>query len=94
MITTILTNAIVTAYIATGNPCADGHYPTVGTTIALPRIYPLGSKVIIGSHVYIGQDRLNKRWPSNRFDLFFPDLKSAKAWGIHKNMRVTIITEK
>ena len=67
---TILTNAIVTAYVATGNPCADGSQPRAGITIAIPRRFALDSKVIVDEHEYIGMDRTAKRF-DGRFDLFF-----------------------
>ena len=88
---TVLTNAIVTAYIATGNPCADRKMPRVGITCAVPRGFPLGCKVIIAGHEYIGQDRTAKKY-DGRFDIFFPDKKSAMEFGLqHKT--ITVITK-
>lgn len=46
----------LTAYIATGNPCASGVYPTVGRTVACNSI-PLGTTVYIeGYGTYVVED--------------------------------------
>lgn len=46
----------LTAYIATGNPCASGVYPTAGRTIACNSI-PLGTTVYIeGYGTYVVED--------------------------------------
>jgi 3D (Asp-Asp-Asp) domain-containing protein len=89
MTTNILT-AIVTAYVATGQPCADGKYPKVNQTIALPRAYPLGSTVIIQGRRYLGQDRTARRF-NGRFDIFVADRTTALNWGRRK-LTVTVIT--
>ncbi len=87
----ILTNAIVTAYVATGNPCADGHMPQVGITCAVPRNLPLGCRVIIEGHEYVGQDRTAKKF-DGRFDLFFAGRAEAIKFGRQKK-NVTVITK-
>ena len=88
MSTNIIT-ALVTAYVATGRPCANGKMPTSGTC-ALPRQFPLGSKVIVGGHTFHGDDRTALRY-NGRIDLFVDSKKHALEWGIHR-MTVTIIT--
>ena len=46
----------LTAYIATGNPCASGVYPTVGRTVACNSI-PLGTTIYIeGYGTYVVED--------------------------------------
>lgn len=46
----------LTAYIATGNPCSSGVYPTVGRTVACNSI-PLGTTVYIeGYGTYVVED--------------------------------------
>lgn len=46
----------LTAYIATGNPCASGVYPTVGRTVACNSI-PMGTTVYIeGYGTYVVED--------------------------------------
>ena len=94
MITNIIT-AIVTAYIATGNPCANGKMPRVGITCASSdRTIPLGSKLVMDGKMFIIEDRTNKRFSKEeRFDLFFPNRKSAIEWG-KQTKRVQIITQK
>ena len=66
---TIITNATCTFYLATGNPCANGHFPTTGYTIAAPRCIPLGTKVSINGHNYTVEDRTNIRY-DGRWDIF------------------------
>jgi 3D (Asp-Asp-Asp) domain-containing protein len=79
MITNILT-AVVTAYVWTGQPCADMHWPTAGLTVALPRRFPLGSIVEINGHRYIGHDRTHYRF-DGRFDIFMASRQAAKQHG-------------
>lgn len=90
MITNILT-AVVTSYLATGHPCADGHYPLSHHTIALPRCFPLGSEVIINGQYYLGEDRTNKRF-DGRFDIFVDSKYTALNWG-KQTLCVTVITK-
>lgn len=95
-----LTNAVVTAYCACQICCgrnakgidASGHKPIEGITIAIPRRFPLGSRVIIEGHEYIGSDRLSKRFNS-RFDIYFKSHSDAVRFG-KQTKRVTVITPK
>lgn len=82
--------AIVTAYIATGHPCADGHMPVAGVTIAAPRNIPLGSHVVVNGHEYLVEDRTAKRF-DGRFDIFMARKTDALNWGRRK-LSVTILT--
>jgi 3D (Asp-Asp-Asp) domain-containing protein len=79
MLTNILT-AVVTAYIATGHPTASGKMPISGHTIALPRQFPLGSKVEINGHWFVGEDRTARRF-DGRFDIFMASRDAAIQWG-------------
>lgn len=88
MTTNILT-AIVTAYISTGHPCANGHYPKCSYTVAIPRSYPLGTKVQIDGKWYVGGDRTNKRF-DGRFDIFVASKEEAILFG-KQTKQVTII---
>ena len=88
MITNIIT-AYVTAYIATGNPCANGHFPSVHHTIAIPRSYPLNCQVIIDGKRYLGEDRTAIKY-NGRFDIFVSSKQEALIWG-KKVKQVTVI---
>lgn len=66
--------AIVTAYTYTGNSCANTHYPIINKTIAAPRSIPLGSIVIVGTNIFIVEDRTNKKY-DGRFDIFMGSKK-------------------
>lgn len=97
MTTNILT-AILTAYCACRTCCgpnaagitASGTRPVAGRTVAIPRAYPLGSRVVIGGHTYVGEDRTARRY-DGRIDIFFPTHAAARRFGIRTNT-VTIIT--
>ena len=97
---THLTNFVVTAYCACKICCgehtsgldATGHKPIDGITVALPRRFPLGSKVIIDGHEYVGSDRLAKRF-DNRIDIYFQSHNDALRFG-KKHKSVTIKTNK
>jgi 3D (Asp-Asp-Asp) domain-containing protein len=47
----------------------------------------------VGSHNYIVQDRLAKRYDS-RFDIYFNKHSDAKKFGIRTNQTVTIVRNK
>jgi len=87
--TTNIINAIVTAYVATGNLDASGHIPKVGITCAGPRNIPLYTKVYI-EHVgwRLVTDRINKRF-NGRFDIFVADKSTALKFG-KQTLKVTI----
>ncbi len=93
MTTNILT-AVVTAYVATGHPVAwnqpSAHLPSVGTTVAIPRRFPLGSVVQIDGHTYIGEDRTAKKF-DGRFDVFMSTRDAALSFG-KQTKQVIIIT--
>ena len=71
----------VTAYAATGNACANGNYPSVGTTIAHNSL-PFGTRVYIeGVGERVVEDRgpayLGEEW----CDLYLGDTASCIQWG-------------
>ena len=87
--TTNIITAVVTAYLWTGHPCSDGHYPVVGKTIAVPRAVPLGSTVIIEGRKYLAEDHTAKKY-DGRFDIYMGnDRTKALNWG-KQTLTVTI----
>lgn len=90
--TSVITNAVLTAYCACATCCgtqnakkgitAAGTRPIQGITIAASRKIPLGSKVQIGQQTFIVQDRLARKYDS-RFDLYFTRHEDAKRFGKH-----------
>lgn len=71
----------VTAYAATGNACANGNYPSIGTTIAHNSL-PFGTRVYIeGVGERVVEDRgpayLGDEW----CDLYLGDTGSCVQWG-------------
>ncbi|HUD73750.1 MAG TPA: 3D domain-containing protein [Terracidiphilus sp.] len=89
--TTNILIAFVTAYVATGHPAANGHQPQTQHTVALPRQFPLGSKVQIDGHWYVGEDRTAKKY-DGRFDIFMATRDAALQWG-KRRMQVTVVTK-
>jgi len=109
MTTNILT-AIVSAYCACTICCgsnakgitASGNKPIEGLTVAIPRRYPLGSRVFlqeIPEHrntgnsrrdYYLGLDRTASKY-DGRVDVYFKNHLQAKKFGIKTN-KVIIIT--
>lgn len=99
----MLTNTVVatiTAYCAcikccgpnANNITANGKTPKPNHTIAASRRFPFGSIVQVEGRTYVVEDRLAKRFDS-RFDIFFSRHKDAQAFGIKRNVSVTIITK-
>lgn len=87
-----LTNAIITAYCACRICCgpnaaglaANNKPPIQGVTVAGPRAYPLGTKVVIGTNTYVLQDRTAKRF-DGRWDIYFNSHADAKRFGKQTN---------
>ena len=71
----------ITAYAATGWPCANGAYPTVGYTIAHNSL-PFGTKVYIeGVGVRVVEDR-GPTWLGDEWcDLYLGDYWPCVEWG-------------
>lgn len=69
----------LTAYAWTGNPCANGNYPTCGYTVACNSL-PLGTKVYIeGYGDYIVEDRGGM--PNNVIDVYMGDHNTCVQFG-------------
>lgn len=78
---TLITNLIVTAYLATGHLDASGHKPIRGVTCAASRRYPFGTTIEVDGRKWVVTDRLNRRF-DDRVDLFYGnDRKSALQFG-------------
>ena len=90
MITNLVVNAICTYYIATGNPCANTHYPKARYTIAAPRNIPLGSIAIIDGKSYVCEDRTNIKY-NGRFDIFISGTREQALQLGRQTNNVTII---
>lgn len=76
-----LGNWRITAYAATGSPCANGSYPQTGYTIACNSL-DFGTRVYI---VGVGERTVEDRGPSSLgsewIDLYLGDSSSCYAWG-------------
>lgn len=72
----------MTAYEWTGNPCANGRYPTEGYTVACNSL-PLGTTVYIEGVGYrVVEDRGADWHGSNWMDLYLGDVDSCYEWGV------------
>lgn len=72
----------MTAYEWTGNPCANGNYPTEGYTIACNSL-PLGTEVYIEGVGYRVVEDRGAEWHSdNWMDLYLGDVDACYEWGI------------
>ena len=70
------------AYEWTGNPCANGNYPTEGYTIACNSL-PLGTEVYIEGLGYRVVEDRGAEWHSdNWMDLYLGDVASCYEWGV------------
>ena len=69
----------LTAYIATGNPCASGVYPTVNHTVACNSL-PMGTKIYIeGLGEFVVED--TGGMSGGVIDIFVPDYGAAVQFG-------------
>jgi len=72
----------MTAYEWTGNPCANGNYPTCGYTVACNSL-PLGTQVYIeGYGYYVVEDRGASWHGDNWMDMYLGDVSACYQWGI------------
>jgi 3D (Asp-Asp-Asp) domain-containing protein len=86
----LLGTLAVTAYVATGRPCADGKLPAAGVTVAAPRSVPLGSRVWVeGVGDRLVEDRTARRF-DGRLDLFVGSAAEARHWG-KRRLRVWLL---
>lgn len=53
--------------------------------------YPFGTKVIIKQELYTLEDRMNKRYGCDRWDIWFPSREEALEWGIKKDVQIKIL---
>ena len=71
----------ITAYEWTGNPCANGNYPSEGYTVACNSL-PLGTWVYLdGVGWRVVEDRGASWHGDNWMDLYLGDVGSCYAWG-------------
>lgn len=92
LVTNLISSAIITAYVSTGNPCASGHKPHSHYTIAAPRSIPLGSHVVIDGNIYTVEDRTAKHF-NGRFDIFMDSKQAALNFGKQQHTVTVIIYE-
>jgi 3D (Asp-Asp-Asp) domain-containing protein len=79
---TYLGSYTLTAYAWTGNPCANGNYPSLGYTVANNSI-PIGSRIYIeGYGEYVVEDRGGMA--SNVIDVYLEDYNSCVQFGRRK----------
>lgn len=72
----------MTAYEWTGNPCANGNYPTQGYTVSCNSL-PLGTQVYIDGHgYYVVEDRGASWHGDNWMDMYLGDVDACYQWGI------------
>lgn len=72
----------VTAYEWTGNPCANGNYPSEGYTVACNSL-PLGTTVYIEGVGYRVVEDRGATWHSDMWmDLYLGDVGSCYEWGV------------
>ena len=89
MLVTNTITALITAYVATGNPTAEGIYPQTHHTIAIPRCYPLGCDVFVYGQHYKGEDRTARKYDT-RFDIFMQSKSAALVFGIRRETVIII----
>lgn len=76
---TFLGSYELTAYAWTGNPCANGNYPSCGYTVASNSI-PMGSRIYIeGYGEYVVEDRGGM--PNNVIDVYMGDTDTCIQFG-------------
>lgn len=82
--------AIITAYSSEesqtdSSPTIMASGKTVYKGAVANNCYPFGTKVEINGKVYIVEDRKNKRYSCEWWDIYFEDTKSALEWGIQEH---------
>ena len=72
----------VTAYEWTGSPCANGHYPEAGYTVACNSL-PFGTRIYIeGVGVRVVEDRGADWHGESWIDLYLGDVDACYEWGV------------
>lgn len=71
----------ITAYAATGNPCANGNYPTTGYTVACNSL-PFGTQIYIEDVGFRTVEDRGPAWLGSEWcDLYLGDYNSCVQWG-------------
>ena len=88
----------LTAYCSCAKCCgktdgitASGTHVTAGRTIAAPRTFAFGTKIMINGHVYTVEDR-GGAIQGNRIDIYFDTHEEALKFGV-KNMEIFKVIE-
>lgn len=87
--------AVVSAYTSLKELTDDTPFITAsGTTtrqgIIANNCHPFGTKVKLGEEIYDIQDRMNRRYGCNHFDVWFPTLQEAKNYGVKNEVFIII----
>ena len=71
----------ITAYAATGNPCANGNYPTLGYTVACNSL-PFGTEVYIDGVGFRTVEDRGPGWLGSEWcDLYLGEYTACVQWG-------------
>jgi len=62
----------------------------VGDGIVANNCLPFGTKVLIGDKIYVVEDRMNKRYGCERFDIWVSSRAEAMEWGV-KTVNVLVL---
>jgi 3D (Asp-Asp-Asp) domain-containing protein len=88
----------LTAYCSCAKCCgktdgitASGTHVTAGRTIAAPKTFAFGTKIMINGHVYTVEDR-GGAIQGNRIDIYFDTHEEALKFGV-KNMEIFKVIE-
>lgn len=89
--------AIVTAYSSTpdqtdSTPFITASNQKVRKGIAANNCLKFGSKVEIDNEIFEIQDRMNKRYGCEYFDIWFENRKEARLWG-KQNLKVLVLAD-
>lgn len=72
-----------------GGPTASGVMPQANRTVAAPRSFPFGTRVIIGGKQYAVEDRTSPRY-EGRFDIYMETHQEALEFG-NQAMKVWVV---
>ena len=78
---TLLGSWLITAYTATGSPCANGNYPTDGYTVACNSL-DFGTKIYIEGVGYRTVEDRGPEWLGSEWlDIYYDSYDSCVQWG-------------
>lgn len=77
-----------------GDPLVTASNQHVRDGIIANNCKPFGTRVMHAGKIYEVQDRMNRRYGCDVWDVWFPSRNAARQWGLKRDQQIQIINDK